>query len=237
MTQQRLDPVVSLVRNAHREKGSTVVLGVSGGVAAGKSTFSNSLAGILGKDTDLRVAVVASDGFLFPNAELAALGLADRKGFPESYDVEAIAQFLTDVHEGRPSTVPVYDHQTYDITEATENVPVVDVMVFEGVNALQFHSYLDVGIYLHADEPILREWFIARTSAFREAARLEYSPFFDPWLDVPDELFLAMVNGAWETVNLPNLINHIEPTKSLAHAVIEWEADHSIRAVTILGKS
>jgi hypothetical protein len=46
-----------------------------------------------------------------------------------------------------------------------------------------------------------------------------------------------MVNSAWETVNLPNLVNHIEPTKSLAHAVIEWEADHSIRAITMLEKS
>jgi type I pantothenate kinase len=237
VTQQLLDPVVSLVRNAHVEKGSTLVLGVSGGVAVGKSTFSESLTGILGNDTDLSVAVVSSDGFLFPNAALAELGIADRKGFPESYDVGAIVQFLTDVHDGQPTTVPVYNHHTYDITGTTDDVPVVDVMVFEGVNALQFHSYLDVGIYLHADEPILREWFITRTSAFREAARRAYSPFFDPWIDVPDELFLAMVNGAWETVNLPNLVNHIEPTKSLAHVVIEWEADHSIRAITMLEKS
>ena len=237
MTQQRLDPVVALIRDAHDEKGSTLVLGVTGGVAVGKSTFSANLAQQLRDDTGLDITVVASDGFLHPNAVLAERGLSDRKGFPESYDVEAIMQFLRDVHAARPTIVPVYDHKTYDIIDSTEAVPVADVMVFEGVNALQFHSHLDVGIYLHADEPTLREWFIARTSAFREAARLEYSPFFDPWLDVPDELFLAMVNGAWETVNLPNLVNHIEPTKSLAHAVIEWEADHSIRAVTILGKS
>ena len=79
----------------------------------------------------------------------------------------------------------------------------------------------------------MRAWFIERTRALRDAARVEYSPFFDPWIDVPEDLFLAMVNGAWESVNLPNLVEHIEPTRRLAGIEIEWEADHSIRALVI----
>ncbi len=233
MSPPDLDPILSLIIGAHAIKGSTVVVGVTGGVAVGKSTFSNAVATLLSEDTGLDVAVIASDGFLYPNSVLAEQGLSDGKGFPDSYDVAAIAAFLAEVRAGKPSSVPVYDHHTYDIIDEVVEVGRVDVLIFEGVNALQFHDAFDVSIYLHADEPIMREWFIQRTIKFRDAARIEYSPFFDPWINVPDELFLEMANGAWDLVNLPNLVDNIEPNRPLAHAVIEWEADHSIRSINI----
>jgi len=228
-----LDPILSLIIAAQAIKGSTVVVGVTGGVAVGKSTFSNSLATLLSEDTGLDVAVITSDGFLYPNAVLADQGLTDRKGFPESYDVAAIAAFLAKVRVGKPASVPVYDHHIYDIIDGVIEVGSVDVLIFEGVNALEFHDEFDVSIYLDAEEPIMREWFIQRTIKFRDAARIEYSPFFDPWINVPEELFLEMANGAWDLVNLPNLVDNIEPNRPLAHAVIEWEADHTVRSITI----
>lgn len=232
MAQSDLQPILSFITEARATKGSTLVIGVTGGVAVGKSRFSNDLARLLSEEYGLECAVVASDGFLHRNEVLAQLGLTDRKGFPESYDSQAIVGFLTEVQSGSPTCVPLYDHHTYDVIDAVIEIPAVDVLVFEGVNALQFDTLVDIGLYLHADEPVMREWFVERTRASREAARSEYSPFFDPWLDIPEGLFLDMVHGAWETVNLPNLILHIEPTQKLAHAVIEWEPDHSLRAIT-----
>ena len=227
-----LDPILSFIIAAHTAKSSTLVVGVTGGVAVGKSTFSDDLARLLNLETGLTVVVVASDGFLHRNSVLEEMGISDRKGFPESYDARAIEQFLTDVRSGSPAFVPVYDHHTYDVTNTVIELATADMVLFEGVNALQFAEHLDIGLYLHADEPVMRAWFVERTRGLREAARSEYSPFFDPWLDVPDDVFLAMVNGAWEMVNLPNLVDHIEPTQTLAHAVIEWEADHGIRVIT-----
>lgn len=226
-----LDPVVTRIVDAQTAKGTPLVVGISGGVAVGKSTLGASLARMVSEVTDLRVAVVASDGFLHANAVLAERGITDRKGFPESYDNEAITHFLAVVSAGSRAQVPVYDHLTYDIIDDVLIVPPLDVLIFEGVNVLHFHDQLDVGVYLHADESTMRSWFIERTCALRDAARLEYSPFFDPWVDVPDDLFLDMVNGAWESVNLPNLVDHIEPTRGLAQIEIEWEADHSIRTI------
>jgi len=228
-----LDPILSLIIGAQAIKGSPVVVGVTGGVAVGKSTFSNALATLLSDDTGLEVAAITSDGFLYPNAVLAERGLTDRKGFPESYDVAAIATFLAEVRAGKPASVPVYDHHIYDIIDGHMKVAALDVLIFEGVNALQFHDEFDVSIYLDAEEPIMREWFIQRTIKFRDAARIEYSPFFDPWINVADEFFLEMANSAWDLVNLPNLVDNIEPNRPLAHAVIEWEADHTIRSITI----
>ena len=47
MAAPNLDKVVSLIIEAHAIKGSTVVIGVTGGVAVGKSTFANTIAMML----------------------------------------------------------------------------------------------------------------------------------------------------------------------------------------------
>src|SRR5215203_1797895 len=63
------------------------VIAVSGSVAVGKSAAAAALAEAFGNDTTrVPVAVVCTDGFLLPNRELAARGLLERKGFPESFD-------------------------------------------------------------------------------------------------------------------------------------------------------
>ena len=47
------------------------------------------------------VALVTTDGFLYPNAELERRGLLQRKGFPESYDRRALLRFVVDIKSGK----------------------------------------------------------------------------------------------------------------------------------------
>ena len=75
--------------------GRPFITGVSGPVAVGKSTFAAELARRASR-SNVVTAVVATDGFLLPNAELDARGLTMRKGFPESFDTPRMAQFLAD---------------------------------------------------------------------------------------------------------------------------------------------
>ncbi len=63
------------------------VIGVAVSVAVGKSTTARILREMLARWPDTpRVALVTTDGFLWPNAELERRGLLQRKGSPESYD-------------------------------------------------------------------------------------------------------------------------------------------------------
>ena len=93
------------------------VIGVAGSVAVGKSTFARILQALLSRwPAHPRVDLVTTDGFLLPNAVLESRGLMHRKGFPESYDVRRLLEFLIDVKIGQaPCTAPVYSHQSYDI--------------------------------------------------------------------------------------------------------------------------
>ena len=80
--------------------GRGILVGLSGGVGVGKSTTAAAVSGHLAELHGLPTTVVSSDGFLFTNAELDARGLTARKGFPESYDRDAIDAFIAAVRAG-----------------------------------------------------------------------------------------------------------------------------------------
>src|SRR4029079_2162550 len=78
------------------------IIGLAGSVAAGKSTTARVLQALLARwPTHARVETVPTDGFLFANALLEQRGLMNRKGFPESYDVQRLLTFLAEVKSGR----------------------------------------------------------------------------------------------------------------------------------------
>jgi type I pantothenate kinase len=116
------------------------VIGIGGSVAVGKSTTARLLTELMRRWSDTpRVALVPTDGFLYPNAELERLGLMDRKGFPESYDRAALLRFVSDIKSGLPEvSAPVYSHVTYDIVPGRRVlVDRPDIVIIEGLNVLQ----------------------------------------------------------------------------------------------------
>jgi Panthothenate kinase len=63
-----------------------------------------------------KVDLVTTDGFLYPNSVLEFRGIMGRKGFPESYDLKRLLQFLSDLKSGIPEIeIPVYSHESYDV--------------------------------------------------------------------------------------------------------------------------
>src|SRR5690606_15886488 len=92
------------------------IIGVAGSVAVGKSTTSRLLREMLRRWPETpHVELITTDGFLYPNAELEARGIMDRKGFPESYDRRALIDFLAAIKGGADEvSAPVYSHLSYD---------------------------------------------------------------------------------------------------------------------------
>jgi pantothenate kinase len=74
--------------------GGRAVLGICGAPGAGKSTLAARLAAAVG----LAAVVVPMDGFHLHDDELARLGLSDRKGAPETFDVAGYVALLRRLH-------------------------------------------------------------------------------------------------------------------------------------------
>ena len=208
-----------------------VLFGVAGGVAAGKSTTADNLRRHL-EAGSCSVALLATDAFLWPNEELERRGLTMRKGFPESYDVEALVAALRDLAAGRTVDAPVYSHRTYDRRpgEVHRLDPATDVVVVEGVNVLQpeVAAELTASVYVDAAEEDAQRWFFRRFLELCEAAKDDPASFYAPLAFLGDEVRRRVADAAWEGVNLVNLREHIAPTKSRATWVLRKGPDHQV---------
>ena len=83
-------------------KKQPFIIGVSGSVAVGKSTTSRLLQILLSRTFEnAKVELVTTDGFLYPNSVLQELNLLNKKGFPESYNMELLLNFLDNLKNGQ----------------------------------------------------------------------------------------------------------------------------------------
>ena len=218
------------------------IIGVAGSVAVGKSTLARLLQALLSRWPEHpRVELITTDGFLFPNAELEARGIMNRKGFPESYDTQSLLSFLRAVKSGEPEvTAPIYSHVIYDVLpDRHEIVHQPDILILEGLNVLQVDSYanefvsdyFDFSIYLDADESLIESWFIERFHALRRTVFQDPQSFFKHFADLTDEQATMLAGQIWESINGRNLRENIAPTKGRASLVIEKGADHRVTDV------
>jgi type I pantothenate kinase len=226
-----LDELVALIAAIQRRP---VIVGLTGPVSVGKTTIANLLRDEL---APLETAVVSTDGFLLSNAELADRGISMRKGFPESFDTEALSRFVAAARAGEtPLRVPVYDHLSYDVVpDRYLEVAIGDVLIVEGVNALlpaHVDAY-DVTIYVEAPDDAVFGWFLERLAALFIEARDDPTSFYAVYAEWPREQVDAFARSAWDGINAVNLEEHIRPARARAQVVIEKAPDHAIRRVII----
>ena len=224
------EPVWDALLSALRA-GRPTLLGLTGSVAAGKTTFAQEIARRL---TERHVEIVGTDGFLLPTATLAERGLLERKGFPESYDLLRLTGFLDDVRANRPAVAPRYSHATYDpLPEAFgQSVHQPDLLIVEGVNALQpeLIPFYDATLYLDAAENDLFAWYAARLARLREEARSDPSAYLHRLSRLSDEEFQGRIAHIWEETNLKNLREHIAPTKPFADLIVAKDRNHRLES-------
>ncbi|MDR1012835.1 MAG: type I pantothenate kinase [Lactobacillales bacterium] len=215
------------------------IIGISGSVAVGKSTIARLLQKLLSRTFKrLKVDLITTDGFLYANAELNQQNLIQRKGFPESYDMVKMLNFLLDIKAGKKEvSSPVYSHESYDIVDGEKiTLKRPDILIVEGINVFQLpqnqniyvSDFFDFAIYVDAAEEMIKTWYLERFEQLLEYAKERSDNFYYDYAHWPRKKAIKEALNVWENVNLVNLQNYILPTRSRANVILHKSVEHVI---------
>ena len=219
------------------------VVAIAGSVAVGKSTTARLLKALLSRwPAHPKVDLVTTDGFLYPNAELGARGLMERKGFPESYDVRRMIQFLADIRSSGRGIAPSYSHHVYDIVPgADQAIEEPDILIFEGLNVLQLGTgpgaprapftasdFFDLSIYIDAEPADIARWYEERFMLLRATAFQDPDAYFHRLALLSEEDARKVGRRIWRDVNHLNLVENILPSRQRADVIIRKGPDHRV---------
>ncbi|MDE0695979.1 MAG: AAA family ATPase [Boseongicola sp.] len=122
-------------------EGRRRLIAIAGPPGAGKSTLAAALVQALGPTA----ALVPMDGFHFDNDTLTARGLRNRKGAPETFDLEGLSSLLEQLIREDEAAIPAFDRA-------------LDKVVGSSTRVQAGHRWVIVeGNYLLLDEPGWRD--------------------------------------------------------------------------------
>lgn len=176
-----------------------VVLGVAGAPGAGKSTLTEALLAHLREDIGPdAVGHLPMDGFHLADVQLERLGLRDRKGAPETFDVDGYVATLRRLHDDPDRTVyaPGFERDLEQPIAAAIAIPhSARLVVTEGNYLLlpdggweRVRPLLTEAWFVDENDDVRRERLVRRHEQFGkspEAARA--------WVDQVDEPNAALV--------------------------------------------
>lgn len=171
-----------------------------------------------------------------------------RKGFPESYDRRALLNFVSQVKSGAERVVaPKYSHLYYDIMP-DEHIEVTapDVLILEGLNVLApsqaegpetsdltLSDFFDFSIYVDARTEDIERWYVNRFLTLRSSAFANPESYFKRYAELSDEQAVEVATGIWKSVNEPNLVQNVLPTRARAHLILQKGAEHTVEQVLL----
>lgn len=222
------------------------IIGISGSVAVGKSTTARLLQLLLTRYyPDLKTQMMTTDGFIYPNQELEKRKLMPRKGFPESYNMQMLRDFLQDVVSGKNDVAyPLYSQELSDIVPGRYgHVEKPDILIIEGINTLQLpesgqlvtSDFFDFSIYIDAEEDLIEKWYMQRFKKIMKMKKNDPSNFYYKLANGPEDEALRLAEETWQMVNLVNLRQYIAPTKERANLILHKVEGHLIDKIYLRG--
>lgn len=225
------------------------IISIAGSVSVGKSTSARILQALLSQYPEKRqVDLITTDGFLYPLSILQEKNLLQKKGFPESYDIHRLVQFVSDIKSGKKNAkAPVYSHLTYDIVPNqfnTVNQP--DIVILEGLNVLQsgmnypasphnvfISDFVDFSIYVDANEELLKKWYVDRFLKFRRSAFSNPDSYFHHYSKLSENEAVQTATTIWNEINGLNLRKNILPSRERANLILYKGENHAIQTVKL----
>ena len=190
------------------ERPGRTVLGITGAPGAGKSTLTSLLLGRLRADLgDDAVGHLPMDGFHLADVQLDRLGRRDRKGAPDTFDVDGYVAALERLHAQPDRTIfaPGFERDLEQPIAAAIVIPPSARLVLTEGNYL----LLPDGGWEHV-RPLLAEvWFVDVDDDLRRARLVQRHEEFGKspdearaWVERSDEANASLVTATRDAADV-----------------------------------
>ncbi|MDE1656316.1 type I pantothenate kinase [Actinotignum sanguinis] len=98
-------------------------------------------------------------------------------------------------------------------------------------NLTAVSDFFDVSIYVDASPEDLETWYLSRIFKLRDVAFNLPGAYFHQFAHMPDEELRARSLEIWNAINLPNLLENIQPTRERADIMLCKGADHRVQRI------
>lgn len=134
-------------------KKHTIIIGIAGASASGKSLLAKTIVDELGSD---QVVIISEDSYY---KDWSKLSFAQREKInydhPDAFDHELMYQHLQQLRTNRIVNVPIYDYTKHARSELSCEIGPHAIIVIEGILLLEeskIRSLLDISIFM--DTPL-----------------------------------------------------------------------------------
>lgn len=130
-------------------KKNTIIIGISGASASGKSLLANTIVSELGSD---QVVVISEDAYYkdhrdMPFEERAKINY----DHPDSIDHELLYQHLNTLQQGKSIEIPIYNHASHLREKETRHIGQHAIIVLEGILLFvdqKLRDLMDIRIFM-----------------------------------------------------------------------------------------
>lgn len=130
-------------------KNKTIIIGIAGASASGKSLLANTIVNELGSD---QVVIISEDSYY---KDLRHLPLAERAkvnfDHPDAFDHNLLCEHLDKLQNGETVDIPVYNHSEHIRSDETRTVGQHTIIVIEGILLFvdpNLRNRMDIRIYM-----------------------------------------------------------------------------------------
>lgn len=196
----------------------TIIIGIAGPSASGKSLLANTIVNELGSD---QVVVISEDSYYKDNSHLL---LEEREKInydhPDAFDHELLIEHLRQLQQKKSVEIPIYSHSKHIRLQETRFIGSHTIIILEGILLFSEESLrdlMDIRIFMSAPLDVCLIRRLKRDVAERQRS-------------------LDSVLEQYETTVRPMYLQFIEPSSRYADLIVPRGGENRIAIEMIQAK-